>query len=293
MSLQLMMGAGAADLGHTVEYPGDSIFTRGRIRLVNYQSAAGIPQNSGLYGLGMTIPPNLDPPSMLYLQLTVPGTRTKILGQKDERGGWAIPTPSNAYVSKWDNAPNGSRYTVGQSRYMPYVDTQAQQPAPAFANALYLVYQTNAPVAAPAAVAAADAARRKLMGRDGLGFNYDPIPHAATTADPANNNLCPVDDFGPATCTMIRYRDVPNFHRRARCTNRTTLGGAPGAGFGIGMNRVNPVFTTSMIEPNYIYTQTSDSTIQTFDIEMLWGDTSEPVYASNGHPVQLSIIASS
>ncbi len=293
MRLQLMMGAGAADLGQTVEYPPNQIFTRGRVRLVNYTNANGIPQESGLFGLGMTIAPNLDAPSMLYLQLTVPGTKTKILGQADERGGWAIPTPSNAYVSTWDNAPTGTRYTVGQSRFMPYVDAQAQLPAPAFTNALYLTYQTNAPAAAPAALAAADAARRKLMGRDGLGYNFDPIPHAGDTPNPAVNNLCPVNDFGPQTCTMIKFKNKSDFHKRARVSHRTTLGGLPCAGFGAGMTRINPVFTTSMIEPNWIYTQTSDSTIQTFDVELLWGDTSEPIHTSNGHPVQLSIIASS
>ena len=283
MRIQMMMGAGAAALGHTRSYPANTLVTRGRIRLVNYVDAGG-GQLSGLHEIEMTLPPNLDPPSMLYLQLTVPGTRTKILGQQDERGGWAIPTPSNAYLSKWDNLPNAGRYTMGQARYMPIVDANNNaivQLETFFADAI--------PPAAPAGMGAADGDRWKRMHRDGLGYNYDPIPHAGTAPV---GGLRPVNDWGAATCSFIRFR-TPTTRKRARCTPRTTLGGNASSGFGTGLHRANPCFTTSMIEPNYIYTQTTDSTIQTFDIELLWGDTSEPVQEFNGHPVQLSIIASS
>ena len=73
-------------------------------------------------------------------------------------------------------------------------------------------------------------------------------------------------------------------------TNDKWFFGDPG--FGCGLYRQAQVFTASMITPNWIYTSTSDSTIQTFDIQILWGDTSEEVDASVGNPVQFSIIAS-
>ena len=86
--------------------------------LVNY-NLQGVDGNSGMVFCKMTIPPNIDPPSMLYLQLTVPGTRTKILGQSDERGGWALPTGANSYMSKYANLPMGPEFSTNQVRKMP------------------------------------------------------------------------------------------------------------------------------------------------------------------------------
>ena len=286
LRLQLMMGLGGADVGSNYSEPPDTVRTRGRIRLVNYTGEDDNgPYSSGLYTLDATIAPNLDPPSMLYLQLTVPGTRSKILGQSDERGGWAIPTPSNAFISQRDSMPHGPEYNkLDQMRYMPYVsaaDTQAE-----FLTRLYAHYANNA--------GAALAPARKIRCFDGLGYNYDPIPLHGTTVPAAPAvRVAPVDDYDLDNCTFIKFHRKATFVRRMRAGARNTKGGPQSAGFGAGADRVSPVFTTSMIEPNYIYTQTTDSTIQTFDVQLLWGDTSEPVHNYTGQPVQFSIIASS
>ncbi len=68
---------------------------------------------------------------------------------------------------------------------------------------------------------------------------------------------------------------------------------APTKSFGIGAYRQSSVFTTSMIEPNWIYTSTENATLQTFDVKLMWGDTSEPVDAVTAQPVQFTVIASS
>ncbi len=67
---------------------------------------------------------------------------------------------------------------------------------------------------------------------------------------------------------------------------------AQGSGFGTGPYSKSPVFTVSLIEPNFIFTSTENSTMQTFDIRLMWGDTSEPVEGIAGNPVHFSIIAS-
>ena len=59
-----------------------------------------------------------------------------------------------------------------------------------------------------------------------------------------------------------------------------------------GPGRSSSVFTMSLIEPNYIYTQTENITMQTIDLQLLFGDTSEIVNAESPQPVQLSLIAS-
>jgi len=48
----------------------------------------------------------------------------------------------------------------------------------------------------------------------------------------------------------------------------------------------------SMIEPNWIWCTVEDSTVQTLDVQLAWGDTSESVANEAGNPVQFSIIAS-
>ena len=47
-----------------------------------------------------------------------------------------------------------------------------------------------------------------------------------------------------------------------------------------------------MIQPNFIYTSTENATMQTFDVRLMWGDTSETVESISPNPVQFSIIAS-
>ena len=68
---------------------------------------------------------------------------------------------------------------------------------------------------------------------------------------------------------------------------------APSKSFGIGAYRQSSVFITFMIEPNWIYTSTENATLQTFDVKLMWGDTSEPVDSVTAQPVQFTVIASS
>ena len=63
-------------------------------------------------------------------------------------------------------------------------------------------------------------------------------------------------------------------------------------GFGAGPFKRSAVFTVSLIEPNFIFTTMENATLQTFDVQLMWGDTSEKVRGISGNPVQFSIIAS-
>ena len=55
----------------------------------------------------------------------------------------------------------------------------------------------------------------------------------------------------------------------------------------------SPTFTVSMIDPNWIYTNVPNSTLQTIDVQLMWGDTSENVTDIGPYPVQFTVIASS
>ena len=66
----------------------------------------------------------------------------------------------------------------------------------------------------------------------------------------------------------------------------------PSTSLGFGLVRQPAVFTTTLIEPNWVYTSTENATMQTFDVQLLYGDTSEKVENAAGHPVQFTIIAS-
>ncbi len=69
-------------------------------------------------------------------------------------------------------------------------------------------------------------------------------------------------------------------------------GEGPDKSFGCGYNRDSPTFTTSLVQPQFLYTSTENSTIQTIDVRLLFGDTSQGVVTTSGHPVQFSLIAS-
>ena len=270
LRIQLMLGLAVPDQTFTKTYPANTIVSRGRMLVVNYdlQGAAG---HSGMVGCEMTIPPNLDPPSMLYLQLTVPGTRTKVLGQSDERGGWAIPTGANNYRSKFANLPNPIGFDPYQVRKMP---------------ALTDINSFNT-IWAPGEVNAAGA--RVGQGVDGPGFNYDPIPIGGVVG-----GINQLDNFalvGPNLSRMIQFGGTDVFKPKApHC--KFPRGGGIEFCFGNGDRRDSPVFTTAFTDPQFIYTSTENATIQTFDVKLMFGDTSDPVHAVCGHPVQFSLIAS-
>ena len=52
-----------------------------------------------------------------------------------------------------------------------------------------------------------------------------------------------------------------------------------------------PTFTVSMIDPNWIYTDVPNSTLQTLDVVLMWGDTSENVVGASAYPVQVTLVA--
>ena len=61
---------------------------------------------------------------------------------------------------------------------------------------------------------------------------------------------------------------------------------------GYGRFRDSSVFTVSLIEPSWLYTSMENATVQTLDVRLLWGDTSEPLDAVAGQACQFSIIVS-
>ena len=330
--VQMMLGASGPNLQFTTVSPLRFV-TRGRIRVVDYplfyylaadEGGAhpwnGIAATTQVIQCLMTIPPNLDPPSNLFLQLVAQGTRSKILGQLDERGGWAIPTPSELYVSKWDNFPTGETWDVAQVRNMPVLNNAFNMTAADFRALLRLTYKNWAGKAAAAAVVAN---ATHVDDNSGLGYNFDPLPfnyHVAMAAglpfmmDNWDVSTISAMVAGVAThraSRFIRYGrflfnypaglPVPQARNRNHSVVRKyarhlrgdgQLQDTINLGFGRGSLRASPVFTIAMIEPNWIFTTVENSTVQTFDVHLLFGDTSEPVETVDGHPTTFSIIAS-
>ena len=276
MRMQMFLGVDGSDLVSAEEL--QATITRGRVRITNYNTAAG---NSGLIQFKCNIPPNLDPPSFMYLQLTVPGTRSKILGQSDERGGWAIPTAPNLYASNYMNFPAGRFYHPQNVRYAPAVTSEA----------LYVALFANKPVG-------------NNPSTSGIGFNFDYIPLGATAQVNIALNIARIDNYhlgadpflprsrlvriGRLTEQKVPVAPKRRYGRHAR----DEVGGTYNSGFGIGQYRQSSVFTVSLIEPNYVFTSVENATMQTFDVRLMWGDTSEQVDGIAGNPVQFSLIAS-
>jgi hypothetical protein len=159
-------------------------------------------------------------------------------------------------------------------------------------------------LAAPAAKQAAYAANYGFLQAgaaghpDGIGYNYDCIPRDADALVNAVRGIDNFDCTNVATASrMIRLGQTtlpapgPSAYKFPR-SGTNTLGGGGSSGFGQGPFRRSPVFTVSMIEPNWIFTTMENATVQTFDIQLLFGDTSDPIDASAGNPVTFSIIAS-
>jgi hypothetical protein len=275
-----MLGLSSSSLSSGIQQMNGVNMTksRGRMILVNYNAGA---LGAALGPVGMVefpcdLPPNLDAPSFLYLQLLVPGTRSKILGQSDERGGWALPTTQNLYMSKYDNLPKLYEYDPTSSRLMPAVTSQANY---------NLLFANTAPNA------------------DGIGFNFDPIPIQGAAG--VNNRA--VNENWSLTSATNRSRFIRIGGTNADGTRNSYEAGAmkrlrsnytPGANvprssaFGVGRFRQSSCFTTTLIEPNWLYTSVENATMQTVDVQLMFGDTSETVETQTGQPVQFTIIAS-
>jgi hypothetical protein len=62
--------------------------------------------------------------------------------------------------------------------------------------------------------------------------------------------------------------------------------------FGLSQIMESPCFTISMIDPNWIYTDVPNSTVQSLNILLMWGDTNKNVQETSAYPVQFTMIAS-
>ena len=280
--LQLMLGMSGGDLISSKQLPLYYCMDRGHIRLVNYNINTGLPapppnRPSGFIEFNADILPNLDPPSFLYLQLTVPGTRSKILGQSDERGGWAILTTQNQYISQYENLPGGEGFNPMNARSMPAVSDLQN----------YDLYFANI---VPGGGGGAHV--------DGIGYSFDPIPipvggpggypwYANWKLAGANKSRFII--FGGIKNGLNDIGE-PVSRRLLRCSYPGIYSPQPALGFGL--MRQSAVFTTTLIEPNWVYTSVENATMQTFDVQLLYGDTSNKVETSAGHPVQFTLIAS-
>ena len=131
-------------------------------------------------------------------------------------------------------------------------------------------------------------------GLSGSGYNFDPYPigEQVEGVDQVNNFSL----TGENKSRLIIFRGNNPGNPQAKCRkfprSMSEEGGGPDKSFGCGYNRDSPTFTTSLVQPQFLFTSTENATIQTFDVRLLFGDTSEGVVSTSGHPVQFSLIAS-
>jgi len=261
--------------------------------LVNYQSfRAGNPR-SGLINLEMEVRPNLFPPSFLFLALTIQGTKSKVLGHDAERGGWSVPTSANQFKSKYHNYPNTDGANAVIWDPSPYdvrmpaaVYNMSVRDRPATLDGDWL---TTGPVefdqlpygAGAVCYTDADAGwvvreidNYALGIANGLANTNDPHP--------AEQHAYKDHRFGSR---MIHFGDLT--YMEALLTKRPMTEDQFGRTYGEA-----PTFTISMIDPNWIFTDVPNSTLQTLELKLLWGDTAEPIQDVGPYPVQVTLIAS-
>ena len=124
---------------------------------------------------------------------------------------------------------------------------------------------------------------------DGPGYNFDPIPIGA-----AVGGINQLDNFaltGANMSRMIQFGGT-NVLKPEAPHRKFPRGGGNVKAFGQGDVRASPVFTTAFTDPQFIYTSTENATIQTFDVKVMFGDTSDLIHSVCGHPIQFSLIAS-
>ena len=307
--IAMMLGSNSDRFGSRVTY---NTLTRGRLRLVSYPTGPytlKANNRTSIVHYDCESRPNLEPPSFMYLNLLVAGTRSKILGQKNERAGWALPTPQEGYMSNYINFLDDAFYDNRNARWLPYINYDSGTVAD--------YWNADAPL---------DGNQQRQNGR--LGFAFDPIPKDAgvlanaAAGTPAKNVINAVRKKADGTTDTVAVYVSDNFqvvdadnngnpfsqlvfigiidefgnmapaHKRYERENDYRAIGRANGGFGNGLTRMSSVFTMSMIEPNYIYTQTENITMQTIDLQLLFGDTSELVKGRSPQPCQISLIAS-
>jgi len=289
---------------------------RGRVCLVNYE-------NRPLLGLDplliytnivrMTMPkkPNIHAPSMIFMDLTTQGTKTKVLGHTAERGGWAVPCDASEFYSSYKSYPwlfgntdiDQCKYDVLQVRNMPCL---INAEVPVLANEAALGRKAdqanNVPAIPPiyyAGTAENPACKFDQVARHPQDVvftdandgdreylnenNYSLVrqPDNAGNANPDKNYK-----FGSR---FVTYGSITGRFPRAPYVADARQKFGPRHQMEAG---VTPAFTVSMITPQWIFTDVPNSTVQTLDVQLMWGDTSENIYADTAVPTQLSLIAS-
>ena len=264
---------------------------QGRMCLVNYIAAID-DRRTGMINMEMPLEPNMFAPSFMFLALTTQGTKSKVLGHKAERGGWAVPTSANQIKSKYDNLPSikthGSAYS--------YDSLQVRQ-VPFLLNLMKVDREFNEKF-----VYLADANNNNLPP----SVTFDQLPYGANAVaaiNPGDNTqqVTELHNFALTTNAGFEYvNDTPeNNHRLGSrmihfgdLQYQTALAHKPPRSDKQFGTLEAPTFTVSMIDPNWLYTDVPNSTLQTIDIKLLWGDTSENVPDRAANPVQITLIAS-
>ena len=282
------------------------VVSRGRINLVNYDMNKDLERGtpfSRIVKLSMPAEPNVSPPSFLFLNLTTQGTKTRVLGHSAERGGWAVPCDAAEFRSIYNNIPwlksnsvETKEYDINQVRNMPML-INLKDPK------LAKLAAKGGPHDFPIFYRDAD------QGTTG----FDPAPvnptGIACSTDDGDEWLCE-NDWSLVADTDNNTNDpagaAPNFRNQFKFGSRFIHYGSldvqpraaqredPRTKFGPD-NRgmaVSPCFTVSMITPSWIYTDVPNSTVQTLDVQLMWGDTNQNVIADAPQPCQLSLIAS-
>ena len=300
--LQLMLGAPGPDIASPTEWlqqhwtdpdtaaphTGDALIVeRGRMILVNYRGYNRA-DRLGLLDLTFNIPPNLSGPSFMFLQLTAQGTKSKVLGHAAERGGWSIPTSSNGFTSKFDNFP-------GYQQSGMHYDILDVRQCPALLNHSEFLRETVKDLVTNKTNDGAMAHRFDQIPFDPLGVvfetavnvkfyelhNFALKPNAQFRNADANNPYTN-HRFGSR---MIHYGDLETMTALAEIGPRVFAGGVDSL-------QESPTFTVSMIDPNWIYTDVPNSTVQSISMQLMWGDTNKNVEEVSGYPVQFTMIAS-
>ena len=287
---------------------------RGRVCLVDYRiqplDAQGnpIPGNandpgSGIVKCQMYTPPNLFPPSFLFLNLLAQGTRTRVLGHDSERGGWAVPCASNEFVSGYDNYPwstdlpggVAAEYSLYQVRNMPML-MNLKRPAVAKAIAKGGNGQTSVFFQDVGGTAASMFDPKCAFPEDNAfagDANHPRYPNITVKAEDNYSLVINTDLATGDADTAKQYKLGAQFiHYGDLSFIQAPAGAPPRKRFGNGIVSTSPTFTVSMITPMYIYTDVPNATVQTLDVQLLWGDTATNVDDTASEPCQFSLIAS-
>ena len=255
---------------------------RGRVVLANYRGTAvtyqaGEYERVGMIDLSMPVPPNLFPPSFMFLQLVTQGTRSKVLGHDAERAGWSVPCSSNQFRSKYDNFPGVQSQAVAEDW-----DAQNVRSCPAVYN---------------------HEEHNRFTVKDFMydGTQFDPVPYKAGEVAHTASGITELHNFSLVRAPALASggAGLSNHKFGSRFIH---FGDADGVAFAQKQSRAEkqfglkqmvqaPTFTVSMIDPNWIYTDVPNSTLQSLDVVVMWGDTSENVVGSSAYPVQVTLVA--